>query len=58
VIQTLAEDLTARLMRRDPLSERVHHNKLDLMLLLISATIRFIGTRGAQHAPLAAGGKQ
>jgi squalene synthase HpnC len=58
VIQTLAEDLTARLLRRDPLSERVHHNKLDLMLLLISATVRFIGTRGAQQAPIPAGGEQ
>lgn len=45
VIQCLAEDLTAKLMRRDPLSERVHHNKLELIPLLISATARFIGTR-------------
>jgi hypothetical protein len=30
-IQAVAEDLTARLARRDPLSERVHHRKLELL---------------------------
>ena len=45
VIQRLAEDLTAKLMRRDPLCERVHHNKLELVPLLIGAAARFVGTR-------------
>ena len=45
VIQRLAEDLSARLTRRDPLSERVHHNKLELLPLLLSATMRFAGNR-------------
>ena len=33
LIQTLAEDLNARLMRRDPLSEPVHHSKFDVARL-------------------------
>ena len=31
VIQALAESLTARLMRRDPLSERVHHHPVEAL---------------------------
>jgi squalene synthase HpnC len=41
VIQSLAEDLAAKLMRRDPLRERVHHTKLEAMALLMGAVIRF-----------------
>jgi len=41
VIQTLAEDLTARLLVRDPLSERVHHRKTEMPLLLLRALSRF-----------------
>jgi len=53
VIQRLAEDLTAMLMRRDPLSQRVHHGKRDLIPLLLGATGRFIGTRlGRRKNPL------
>lgn len=53
VIQRLAEDLTAKLMRRDPLCERVHHNKFELIPLLIGATARFIATRfGRKRDPL------
>jgi len=53
VIQRLAEDLTAKLMRRDPLCERVHHNKFELIPLLTGATARFIGTRfGRKRNPL------
>jgi squalene synthase HpnC len=33
VIQALAESLTARLMRRDPLSQRVHHNAPEAIAL-------------------------
>ena len=52
VIQRLAEDLTAKLMRRDPLSERVHHNTFELIPLLMGATARFIATRlGSKKAP-------
>jgi squalene synthase HpnC len=36
-IQRLAEDLTARLIRRDPLSERVRHTKLEALGLLLLA---------------------
>jgi len=45
VIQSLAEDLAARLRQRDPLSERVHHRKSDLMPLLLQAMARFVRTR-------------
>jgi hydroxysqualene synthase len=42
IIQRLAEDLTARLMVRDPLSERVHHRKLELIGLAGSAVLRVL----------------
>lgn len=45
VIQHLAEDLARKLMRCDPLSERVHHRKSDLVPLLLKATVRFIRMR-------------
>lgn len=35
LIQTLAEDLNAKLMRRDPLSEPVHHSKFDVTRLFL-----------------------
>ena len=41
VIQSLAEDLAAKLMRRDPLTERVHHSKLEAMSLALGAVARF-----------------
>ena len=41
MIQTFAEDLNRRLKRRDPLSERVHHRKLELMPLAFRA---FLGS--------------
>ena len=44
-IQSLAEDLAARLARRDPLSQRVHHTKLEMIPLLTRATLRFATTR-------------
>jgi squalene synthase HpnC len=45
VIQTLAEDLTARLLIRDPLSERVHHRKSEMPGLLLRALSRFATRR-------------
>lgn len=45
VIQRLAESLTARLSTRDPLSERVHHNKLETMWLAGTAALRRMVTR-------------
>jgi squalene synthase HpnC len=41
-IQRLAEDLAVRLIDRDPLSERVHHRKLELVGLAGSAFLRAI----------------
>lgn len=39
IIQRLAEDLVERLMRRDPLSERVHHGKAEAALLATRAVL-------------------
>ena len=49
-IQRLAESLTLRLLRCDPLSERVHHTKLETVgLLMLAARDRLVG-RGAGSA--------
>jgi len=45
MIQTFAEDLDRRLRQRDPLSERVHHRKLELMPLAFRAFLGFLGRR-------------
>ena len=45
VIQTLAEDLTARLLVRDPLSQRVHHRRGEMPALLLRALRRFAFAR-------------
>lgn len=41
-IQRLAEDLAERLTVRDPLSERVHHRKPELVVLAGSALLRLL----------------
>ena len=41
VIQRLAEDLNARLLRRDPLAERVHHRRSEIVPLVLHALVRF-----------------
>ncbi len=41
-IQRIAEDLTERLAQRDPLSERVHHTKLELAGLAVSTLGRIV----------------
>lgn len=55
VIQRLAEDLVRRLMRRDPLSMRVHHEKYEALWLAAAAAARFgiaraSGKRGMEVA--------
>jgi squalene synthase HpnC len=35
LIQTLAEDLNVKLMRRDPLSEKVHHSRMNVAALFL-----------------------
>jgi squalene synthase HpnC len=45
LIQRLAEDLNAKLLVRDPLSERVHHRKVELPGLVLAAFVRFLGAR-------------
>ncbi len=52
-IQRLAEDLTLKLMRHDPLSERVHHTKPEMLALLaLAAKDRLVGRSnpGAKRA--------
>ena len=39
VIQRLAVSLAARLRRRDPLSERVHHGKFEALMLAAGAAL-------------------
>jgi squalene synthase HpnC len=60
VIQALAEDLARSLTRRDPLSERVHHRRSDVVLLAILAAARFIGRgyRSRLDAPEIADGRR
>jgi squalene synthase HpnC len=45
LIQRLAEDLAARLVARDPLSERVHHRPIEVVGLAILAGLDQIGVR-------------
>ena len=45
VIQTLAEDLTRRLLTRDPLKDRVHHVRGEMPGLLIKSLLRFAAAR-------------
>jgi squalene synthase HpnC len=40
VIQALAESLASRLLRRDPLSERVHHHPLEVVGLAVRGGLR------------------
>ena len=44
VIQTLAESLTRRLIHRDPLSQRMHHNKIETIGVAALALGGFVGT--------------
>jgi len=41
IIQALAEDLNLRLMERDPLSDRVHHSKAEMLGIALRAASRF-----------------
>jgi squalene synthase HpnC len=60
VIQALAEDLVRTLLRRDPLSERVHHRGSDVARIAIFSAARFIGGgfRSKIHAPETADGRR
>jgi squalene synthase HpnC len=51
VIQALAENLTGRLMRRDPLSERVHHSKTEAATLALGALTRSLFSRRSATKP-------
>jgi hydroxysqualene synthase len=56
VIQRLAEDLTARLKRRDPLSMRVHHTKAEALYCAARAGARFFaGKLGGKRVDAIAG---
>jgi squalene synthase HpnC len=45
LIQTLAQDLNAKLMHRDPLSQRVHHSKADVAALFLKRLPGFAFSR-------------
>ena len=55
VIQRLAEDLTARLMRRDPLAQRVHHQPLEALGVGLLGVGRTVAARVAARLSRAAG---
>ena len=51
LIQRLAENLTRMLIERDPLSERVHHTKLETLgLVALAARDRLVGRGGSRRA--------
>jgi squalene synthase HpnC len=45
VIQSLAEDLNVKLLERDPLSERVHHTRSEVLGVVARAGARFAAGR-------------
>jgi squalene synthase HpnC len=49
VIQKLAVNLVGRLMQRDPLSERVHHNKAEVAGLAAAAILMALPRRAARR---------
>lgn len=55
VIQRLAESLCARLRVRDPLSERVHHTKLEALGLAAAGGVSTLGSRLSARSNRAAG---
>jgi squalene synthase HpnC len=55
VIQRLAQDLNRGLMRRDPLSEPVHHKKSQVAGLALAAAAGFAFHRIGRPKPLSAG---
>jgi hypothetical protein len=61
VIQALAESLGSRLMRRDPLSERVHHSKMEVMGLGLRGSLGvaagWLGRMARQQQPKLRGGR-
>jgi hydroxysqualene synthase len=50
VIHKLAVDLVGRLMQRDPLSERVHHNKAEVAGLAAAATLTALPRRAVRRS--------
>jgi squalene synthase HpnC len=59
LIQRLAEDLAARLIAHDPLSERVHHRPIEVVGLAIRAGLdQIAGRRGGTAKVALAGGAE
>ncbi len=54
LIQTLAQNLNAKLTRRDPLSQNVHHSKMNVAALFLMRlpvfALKRLGTAGARAA--------
>ncbi len=51
VIQALAESLNRGLMHKDPLSERVHHRKSEMLGLALGAMAGFLWARSTRTKP-------
>jgi hydroxysqualene synthase len=51
VIQRLAESLNRGLTKKDPLSERVHHRKTEMLGLALMTATRFSLARTTRSAP-------
>jgi squalene synthase HpnC len=58
VIQRLAESLTTRLLSRDPLSERVHHSKVEALGVAILGAIATLGGRFGTPTGIPLGARQ
>lgn len=56
VIQTLAESLTGRLLRLDPLSRRVHHTKLEVLGLSLRGALGVMAGRMPRPPMMRGGG--
>src|SRR5437762_1627978 len=54
IIHALAEDLTRRLARRDPLCGRVHHSKTEAFRIAIAATANFVIRPRPERIPVGA----
>jgi squalene synthase HpnC len=55
VIHTLAEDLNGRLLRRDPLSEKVHHSRIEALGIALKGAVGVLAARVSPRAGRGAG---
>jgi squalene synthase HpnC len=55
VIQTLAEDLNGKLLRRDPLSEKVHHSRIGALGIALTGAVGALAGRLSPRSQRPAG---